>query len=52
MHQFINGRYRAGHGEEAKRINPATGEVAETIAYADTADVDAAVAAAGTACRS
>ena len=46
MHQFIDGTYREGHGEEHKRINPATGEVAETIRYADQADVDDAVAAA------
>ena len=46
MHQFIDGRYREGRGDEAKRINPATGEPAETIRYAATNDVDDAVAAA------
>lgn len=46
MHQFINGQYRQGHGAEAKRINPATGEVDETITYANADDVDTAVAAA------
>ncbi|MFZ3416152.1 aldehyde dehydrogenase family protein, partial [Arthrobacter sp. 3Tela_A] len=45
-HLFINGSYRQGRGEEAKRINPATGNVDETIRYADSADVDDAVAAA------
>lgn len=35
-----------GRGDEAKRINPATGEPAETIRYATTDDVDDAVAAA------
>ena len=45
-HQFINGAYRRGGGEEAKRINPATGEIAETLRYADAADVQDAVAAA------
>jgi len=45
-HQFINGRYQQGSGEEAKRLNPATGAVAETLRYADTADVNDAVAAA------
>ncbi|NKX55150.1 aminobutyraldehyde dehydrogenase [Arthrobacter mobilis] len=51
MHQFIDGTYREGRGEEAKRIKPATGEVAETIRYAGTADVDDAVAAARRAYR-
>ncbi|WP_035780813.1 gamma-aminobutyraldehyde dehydrogenase [Arthrobacter sp. H14] len=46
MHQFIDGQYREGRGEEAKRVNPATGEVAETLRYANTDDVDMAVAAA------
>ncbi|MDK1361240.1 gamma-aminobutyraldehyde dehydrogenase [Arthrobacter sp. zg-Y1219] len=45
-HQFINGTYRHGHGEEAERINPATGDTAETLRYADAGDVDAAVGAA------
>lgn len=45
-HQFINGAYRQGGGEEAKRINPATGEICETLRYADARDVDDAVAAA------
>lgn len=35
-----------GRGDETKRINPATGEPAETIRYATTDDVDDAVAAA------
>lgn len=46
MHQFIGGDYRAGSGEVAERIDPATGEPAETIRYATPEDVDAAVAAA------
>ncbi|MCX2747877.1 gamma-aminobutyraldehyde dehydrogenase [Arthrobacter sp. MI7-26] len=46
MHQFIDGEYRDGNGEEAQRINPATGEVAETIRHANTDDVDAAIASA------
>ncbi|MET4058846.1 betaine-aldehyde dehydrogenase [Arthrobacter sp. UYP6] len=45
-HQFINGAYRSGGAEEAKRINPATGEIAETLRYADAGDVRDAVAAA------
>ncbi|GAA1355655.1 gamma-aminobutyraldehyde dehydrogenase [Arthrobacter koreensis] len=45
-HLFINGSYRQGRGEEAKRINPATGNADETVRYADAADVDDAVAAA------
>jgi len=45
-HQFIDGSYRDGSGEEAVRINPATGDAAETIRYAGTGDVDSAVAAA------
>ncbi|MBD8043272.1 gamma-aminobutyraldehyde dehydrogenase [Arthrobacter sp. Sa2BUA2] len=45
-HQFINGRYRHGSGEEAQRINPATGAAAETLRYADASDVNDAVAAA------
>ncbi|MFD1210488.1 gamma-aminobutyraldehyde dehydrogenase [Arthrobacter sp. GCM10027362] len=48
-HQFIDGRYRQGRGGEAKRVNPATGEVAECIRYADIGDVDDAVTAAGRA---
>lgn len=48
-HQFIDGKYRDGGGGEARRVNPATGEVAETIRYASTEDVDAAVSAAGRA---
>ncbi|EMY35234.1 gamma-aminobutyraldehyde dehydrogenase [Arthrobacter crystallopoietes BAB-32] len=46
MHQFIDGKYREGRGEEAKQINPATGEVAGTIRYATAEDVGEAVAAA------
>ncbi|MGG6383208.1 gamma-aminobutyraldehyde dehydrogenase [Paenarthrobacter sp. NEAU-H11] len=46
MHQFINGHYREGDGEEVKRINPATGEHAETIRYAAAKDVDKAISAA------
>ena len=45
-HQFINGRYRQGSGEETTRINPATGDVAETLRYAEASDVNDAVAAA------
>ncbi|MBP3043781.1 gamma-aminobutyraldehyde dehydrogenase [Arthrobacter jiangjiafuii] len=45
-HQFIGGRYRHGRGEEATRINPATGAAAESLRYANEDDVDAAVAAA------
>ncbi|MFD1505846.1 gamma-aminobutyraldehyde dehydrogenase [Georgenia yuyongxinii] len=46
MHQYIDGEYRDGHGETGRRIDPTTGEVAETIRYADPTDVDAAVDAA------
>ncbi|WP_139006438.1 gamma-aminobutyraldehyde dehydrogenase [Arthrobacter crystallopoietes] len=46
MHQFIDGRYREGRGDEAKRTNPVTGEPAEIIRYAASDDVDDAVAAA------
>ncbi|GLB65778.1 gamma-aminobutyraldehyde dehydrogenase [Arthrobacter mangrovi] len=49
MHQFIDGGFREGRGDEAKRINPATGETAETIRYASIEDVDQAVAAAARA---
>ncbi|MBP3037365.1 gamma-aminobutyraldehyde dehydrogenase [Arthrobacter sp. zg-ZUI100] len=45
-HQFIGGSYRHGRGEEATRINPATGAAAESLRYANEDDVDAAVAAA------
>ena len=46
MHQYIDGGYRDGRGERAERVNPATGEAAETIRYASAADVGDAVAAA------
>jgi betaine-aldehyde dehydrogenase len=49
MHQYINGGLREGRGERATRVNPATGEAAETIGYASGADVDDAVAAAKSA---
>ena len=45
-HQFIGGSYRHGRGEEATRINPATGGAAESLRYANQDDVDTAVAAA------
>ncbi|CEA09553.1 Gamma-aminobutyraldehyde dehydrogenase [Arthrobacter saudimassiliensis] len=48
-HLFIDGRYRTGRGAEARRIDPATGEPAETLRYGDARDVDDAVAAAARA---
>ncbi|GAA1635746.1 aminobutyraldehyde dehydrogenase [Georgenia ruanii] len=46
MHQYIAGEYRDGRGPSGTRIDPATGEAAETLRYASPADVDDAVAAA------
>ncbi len=44
---FINGEWReSSDGQRRDVINPATGEVVSSIAWATTADVDAAVAAA------
>lgn len=48
-HQYINGAYRVGRGPTAKRVNPATGQVAQTLDYASIADVEDAVAAASAA---
>ncbi|BCW45012.1 gamma-aminobutyraldehyde dehydrogenase [Arthrobacter sp. StoSoilB5] len=46
MHQFIDGHFRMGSGDDAKRVTPVTGEIAEIIRYANTGDVDVAVASA------
>jgi len=47
---FINGKYvPAKTGKRFPTINPATGEAIANVAYADLADVNAAVAAARTA---
>lgn len=46
MHQFIHGARTDGHGGEHDVLNPATGQVLETIRLADVSDVDAAVASA------
>ena len=43
---FIDGEFRAGHGESFPTISPATEQQIATIATADPADVDAAIAAA------
>lgn len=51
-HQYINGAYRVGRGPKAERINPATGQVAQSLDYASIADVEDAVAAASTAFKS
>jgi len=44
--QWIDGRSAVGSGDELSIINPATGQVIETFAGANSADVDLAVAAA------
>lgn len=47
---FINGKYVAAKaGKRFPTINPATGDAIANVAYADLADVNAAVAAARTA---
>ena len=43
---FIDGEFREGHGTPFASISPATEKHIATIAHADAADVDAAVAAA------
>ncbi|MFF5792000.1 gamma-aminobutyraldehyde dehydrogenase [Paeniglutamicibacter sp. NPDC012692] len=48
-HQYINGEYRVGRGPAAERVNPATGQVAQTLDFASVADVEDAVAAASAA---
>ncbi|MFF0415231.1 gamma-aminobutyraldehyde dehydrogenase [Kitasatospora sp. NPDC004745] len=44
--QYVAGRLIQGGGEPFQVVNPADGTVVEQVALADTADVDAAVAAA------
>ncbi len=52
MHQFINGRRCAGNSRTTlDNVNPATGEVIETLDLANADDVDAAVRAARAAQR-
>ncbi len=52
MHQFINGRRCVGSSPTAlDNVNPATGEVIETLDLASADDVDAAVRAARAAQR-
>ena len=48
-HQYIDGEYRVGRGPTAERVNPATGQVAQTLDFASVADVEDAVAAAAAA---
>ncbi len=48
-HQYIDGAYRVGRGPVAERVNPATGQVAQTLDFASVADVEDAVAAAAAA---
>ena len=43
---FIDGEFREGHGTPFASVSPATEKHIATIAHADAADVDAAVAAA------
>ncbi len=50
MHQYIGGERRAAtSGERVDVLDPSTNETLETVTLASTADVDAAVAAAGAA---
>ncbi|MFJ6417961.1 gamma-aminobutyraldehyde dehydrogenase [Paeniglutamicibacter sp. NPDC091659] len=48
-HQYIDGEYRVGRGPVAERVNPATGQVAQTLDFASVADVEDAVTAAAAA---
>jgi len=46
-HLFINGKWSAGSGNRRGQVlNPATGEAIGEVAFAETADLDAALAAA------
>ena len=50
MHQYIGGqRHDAASGETFDVLDPSTNETVETVTLAGHDDVDAAVAAAGTA---
>lgn len=48
-HQFINGQYKVGAGGSFPRVNPADGQFAESVDYADVGDVDDAVQSAAKA---
>ena len=46
---YVGGSWRSGGGGTADAVSPSTGETFATVAVADQADVDAAVAAAAAA---